>query len=118
MQPPTLEQLSKLETAFSFRFPPAYLAFIERLPAPFLDSLPRARFVVSADEIRDAHREGMPPTLMPFLIESQPRHADYYCFDSSTTAPEYAVVVFAVHVTVAQWTNLADWIKWLEQRPS
>jgi len=115
MQAPTLEQLSSLEAAFGFVFPPSYRGLIENLPTPLRRSFARARFVTSADEIRRVHRKLMPSSLLPFLVEPQPHHDDYYCFDRSTTPPEYGIAVFAIHTTVAKWQSLADWLRWVEK---
>jgi hypothetical protein len=58
----------------------------------------------------------LPPALLPFLVNPQPRHDDYYCFELSTAAPEYGVAVFAIHTTVAAWPDLAACLRWVEDR--
>jgi hypothetical protein len=111
MQVPTHEQLSALEAALGCRFPPSYHALAAaRLPASLERTLPRARFVAFADEVRAARRDRVPASLLPFLHAPQPAHTDYYCFDLSTGALEPPVVVFAVHAVVAAWPSLADWL--------
>jgi hypothetical protein len=110
-----LEEITTVETAYRFAFPPSYRGFIKRLPVPFCRLFARARFVVSVDEIRQLRPE-LGPSSLPFLADPQPNHHDYYCFDLSTTPPEYGITVFAIHATVRQWANLADWLKWIEQQ--
>jgi hypothetical protein len=115
MQPPTLEQLAHLEARFSICFPPSYRALIAAVPASVRRLFPRARFIATDDDLRTA-RVHLPPTLLPFLVDPQPPHDDYYGFELSMAAPEYGVAVFAIHTTVAAWPDLAAWLRWVEDR--
>jgi hypothetical protein len=116
MRAPTEEQISCIEVAFGFRFPPSYLALIGGPPVTPLRLLPRARWIVSVDEIRQAHRARVPRRLIPFLVHPEPHHDDYYCFDRSTEGPELEVVAFAIHAIVARWVDLAAWLEWSRSR--
>jgi hypothetical protein len=64
-----------------------------------------------------ARRLLVPGGLIPFLVDPQRHHDDYYCFDAATPGPEHGVVVFAVHAVVEAWTDLEAWLGWVLSQP-
>jgi len=113
--PPSANQLAALEAKRDFRFPPSFRAFADDPPAAFRRVFPYGRFVAHARELGELQQGLLSPRLVPFLVDPQPAHRDYYCFDRDSPAPEHAVVVFAVHTTVASWPNFTSWLAWLAE---
>lgn len=76
---------------------------------------PRGVFALDRASYRAARRDGVPKKLLPFLVDAQRAHRDYYCFDLATPAPEHAVVVFCLHAVVESWPDLAAWRAWVSR---
>lgn len=106
-------ELVIVEQAYGFRFPPAFLALLDDPPAALRRMFPRGRFTTPGEMRSFRSTE---PRLLPFLIDEQPAHQDFYCFDAAAPADDPRVVVFAVHSTVAEWPNLSAWLAWVEAR--
>ncbi len=99
------------EGALGSRLPEPLQALLREPPPDVAAVFPRARWV-SPLEIPRIRRELGRDDWVPFLIDPQPCHEDYYCLDLSTT--ESRVVVFAVHTTVAEWPTVAAWLDWVK----
>jgi hypothetical protein len=111
--PLTGSDLVLVEQAYKFRFPPAFHALLDDQPAALRRMFPRGRFTTVHDMRSFRKTE---PRLLPFLVDEQPEHQDFHCFDLATPADDPRVVVFAVHTTVADWPNLSAWLAWVEAR--
>ena len=58
-----------------------------------------------------------PNNLIPFMWVRQPKHCDYYCFDtSSMTDGDCAVAVFAIHAIVHDWPDFDSFLQGLRIR--
>ena len=108
---------SKIANALGLMYPPAFwLAFNDLVTlsrtAGFQSSFPRARFIHSIGDIRKA-RKVLPHRLTPFLLDERPKHTDYYCFTGPVFDSGNAVVVFADHAIVGDWTDFTTFLVWL-----
>jgi hypothetical protein len=112
-QPLTAADLMLVEQAYRFRFPPAFHALLDDQPAALRRMFPRGRFTTIHDMRAFRKTE---PGLLPFLMDEQPQHQDFHCFDTTTPGDDPRVSVFAVHTTVADWPNLSAWRAWVEAR--
>ena len=110
---PSPGDLAIVEGIYGFRFPPAFLALLDRPPPALRRMFPHGRFALP-EEVRAFRKQHGFKRLVPFLLDPQPRHEDIYCFDLETPAPDVGIAVFAVHTTVADWPNLAAWLTWVE----
>jgi hypothetical protein len=109
LPPLTSTQLTVLESMLGSGLPESLQALLREPPPELAMVFPRARWV-SPEEVPRIRRELGRDDWVPFLIDPQPCHEDYYCLDPSTGGPR--VMVFAVHTTVAEWPTVAAWLEW------
>jgi hypothetical protein len=64
------------------------------------------------DDDAEAMRDGLPPTLVPFMCERQPATLDVYAFDDGA-AGDPRVVVWSDHAVVADWPDFDAFVRWL-----
>lgn len=55
----------------------------------------------------------LPTELIPFFLQPQPNHTDYYCF-YRTADENQTIVVFADHAIVYDWPDANAFLAWLE----
>jgi hypothetical protein len=111
---PTLEQLRAIEVAFGFAYPESFKRWL-RAPQRALQSFPRARLIDGVARIGELQGRVLSRALLPFLMNPEPAHDDYYCFERPKTTAEPAVAVFAVHTVVATWPSFEAWREWAER---
>jgi hypothetical protein len=104
--------LALLESALGSGLPEALQALLKEPPPELAVLFPRARWVLP-EEMHRIRRELGRDDWVPFLIDPQPCHEDYYCLDLSSGGP--SVLVFAVHATVAEWPTLGAWLEWVRR---
>ena len=115
------KSLNEIEQFFDFKYPPSFTANIKILtdlsqtPA-FAQFIPQTQFLLTLSAVKTAFADGLPPDNLPFLLEKQPNHNDYYGFDIHSKAPELAVALFASHAIVETWPNFAAFLDWLKVR--
>ncbi len=113
-------RLQTIARDLGFEYPRSFLLACDELAAlsttaPFQARFPQARLIDSVRDIRAAHAAGVPGHLIPFLLEEQPAHIDYYCFDKRVADEQCPIVVFAVHTLVADWPDIDAFLIWLRQ---
>jgi hypothetical protein len=102
--------MALFESALGSGLPESLTALLKEPPPELATVFPRARWA-SPEEMRRIRRELGRDDWVPFLIDPQTCHEDYYCLDLSTGGPR--VVVFAVHTAVAEWPTMAAWLEWV-----
>ncbi len=112
---------SKIADSLRLKYPPAFwLAFNDLVEISqtvgFQRFFPKARFIRSLSDVQMAHEDGLPGNLTPFLLEEQPKHKDYYCFTEAVSDSGNAVVIFASHAIVAEWSDFATFLLWVKQQ--
>ena len=105
-----ITQLALFESALGSRLPESLQALLEEPPPELGAVFPRARWVLP-EKMRRIRRELGRDDWVPFLVDAQPCHEDYYCLDLSSPGP--SVLVFAVHAKVAEWPTLGAWLEWV-----
>ena len=113
LPPLTSTELGRFESALGSGLPESLQALLREPPPELAAVLPRARWVLP-EQVRRIRRDLGTHAWIPFLIDPQPSHEDYYCLDQSTGGAR--VVVFAVHTTVAEWPTLAAWLERVKRR--
>jgi hypothetical protein len=116
------EDLREVECAFRFTYPASFRTAIGdvaalSVTAGFQAAFPRSRWLWTVPDIRAAQEDGLPACLIPFLRQEQPTpHTDYYAFWVTDRKPEYAVVLFALHTILADWSGFGAFVAWVRQR--
>jgi len=116
-----IARLREIERELGFTYPSSFVDRFEEFSAiseneHFSDFMPHAQILSSVADIRLAYQNDLPNRYIPFLLEGQPAHVDYYVFDTSTTPPEFQVSIFAVHTLVHNWSNFESFLAWLKAR--
>jgi hypothetical protein len=112
------KNLIAIEQHFNFKYPPSFLANVETIinisqtPA-FAQFMPQAQLLLTLAEVKAANINNA-AEFLPFLLEKQPNHVDFYGFDTFTQAPEFRVAVFAKHAFVEDWDSFAHFLAWLQ----
>lgn len=81
----------------------------------FTKQFPNAYLITTEVEIREARRDGLPKHLIPFFVQLQPTHRDYYVFNKRERGIERSVGVFAVHTVVFGWDTFGDFLDWMRE---
>ena len=99
----------------TFVYPERFAELVEMVQQPgFAKKFARAHLITSKAEIRDAQRDGLPKHLVPFLVQIQPTHLDYYVFNKRERGSERSVGVVAVHTVVFGWDNFEAFLAWFQ----
>jgi hypothetical protein len=112
------KNLNEIEQAFGFQYPPSFYTNIDKLikfsqSAKFAAFMPRSQLLLTLPDLKTAYLNGLPTQYLPFLLQKQPNHIDFYAFDTESTSPEFCVAVFAVHTSVEAWDNFDTFLAWL-----
>lgn len=109
MEIPTPEQLTRFEREVGRTLPPSLHALVLGPTDDLRARFPVGEFVLTRSAYKAARREGVPSKLVPFFLDAQGGHRDYYCFNLATPAPEYGVSMFALHAVIEAWPDLSAW---------
>jgi hypothetical protein len=109
-------QFRRLEQVSKFTCPASFLAWLDQFgdlsTKPAFGTLFVRWTVCSESDIRKARHDGLPDDLIPFFMEPQGTHNDYYCFDTN----DDSVVVYADHAIVFRWTDFAEFLAWIRTK--
>jgi hypothetical protein len=116
--PTLIENLKAIEHDLDFKYPPSFIANIQTLidltqSPSFGQFMPQAKLLLTLTDVKTAFSSGLPTEYIPFLLEKQLNHIDFYAFNTKSTAPEYCVVAFAIHTNVQEWENFDAFLAWL-----
>ena len=111
-------ELATAEHEHNFSAPPEFRVALPQLrrileSVTFLETHPGFRAVTVAD-MKTAWNSELPTDLVPFCLQQQLTHNDYYCFQRTNSGNIPKIVVFADHAIVYNWQDVAAFLQWLE----
>lgn len=111
-------ELTNAERYFDFSSPSEFRNSLPQL-RQILDSLAFQKsnlgFVaLTASGMTSAWENGLPNDLVPFCLQPQSNHVDYYCFHRKTNETDSRIMVFADHAIVYDWPDVYAFLKWLQ----
>jgi len=113
----------EIETVFEFKYPPTFYAKFEEFIAftethAFRSQFPNAFLVSTLDSVKSCYKieKELKKIMIPFMFEPQLNHLDYYGFNRDGHTDELAVVVFAQHTIVHDWSGFETFFLWVQQR--
>lgn len=113
-----VQDLATAEQEFAFAAPEWFRIALptlrQRLESDWFKTLNPGFVSVSIEEMSRAWSTGLPPDLVPFCLQRQREHIDYYCFHRILPACNTEIVVFADHAVVQSWKNINAFLRWLE----
>jgi hypothetical protein len=80
----------------------------------FKRAFPNAKVLLTLEDIQAARESELPEDYVPFMLEQQPRHIDYYAFDINDN--KRRVIVFAEHAVVHDWPDFNAFLSWVNQQ--
>lgn len=114
--------LHKIETEFGFKYPTAFYEKLQEFiefteTSAFRTQFPNASLVSSVDDLRSCYKieKELKKIMIPFMLEPQLSHTDYYGFNKDGDTNELAVVVFAQHTLVNEWPGFDAFFLWVQQ---
>jgi hypothetical protein len=117
---PTENDLRNVEEKLDFKFPPSYVKYQLNYSDVALGTFEPYQlfedgsYLDLLNGIIEAQELGLPKNLIPFLEDN----ADFYCFDTNSTAPEFEVRFWSHNgETNEKWKNFLDWVEncWIEE---
>lgn len=114
------EQLSEIESALSFRYPPSFVSMVEEFAAivaseDFQRIFPATRLILTYSQVAE-EREMIPISLLPFMLEEQTTWNDIFAFDTDGECDEFRVVVWADHAIVETWDSFPVFFQWIREQ--
>ena len=113
-----VQDLAAAEQEFAFAAPEwfriALPSLRQRLESDWFKTINPGFVSVSIQEMSRAWKSGLHPDLVPFCLEPQLEHIDYYCFHRALAVFNTEIVVFADHSIVHSWKNINAFLRWLE----
>ncbi|MCJ8166160.1 SMI1/KNR4 family protein [Pontibacter sp. E15-1] len=117
---PTRKDIENAERKLELKFPPSYVKYQLEYSDVVLGTIEPLQLFENGSytdlvkAVREAHEAGLSEHLIPFLEDN----SDFYCFDLTSSPPEYNVR-FCSHngLTDEKWENFLEWVDkcWIEE---
>tara|TARA_Y100001934_G_scaffold120671_1_gene147478 strand:- start:1616 stop:2062 length:447 start_codon:yes stop_codon:yes gene_type:complete len=117
---PTETEIKEKETKYGINFPPTYQEFLKKYSnlsvgfyEPFMLNRPDVKFIDFDTNVKEAWEDGLSKEYLPFLTDN----GDYFCFDLTTKAPDFEVVLMSHEMEEERWENFLDWVEncWIQE---
>lgn len=103
---PSEEEIQQVEIKLGIALPPSYRAFLTECPNIYFGPYPLLCLGTLLDAVEHSANHGISKNLVPFVEDN----SDFFCFDTSTQAPEYQVVYWSHNGWGEErWENFLAW---------
>ncbi|TXK21029.1 SMI1/KNR4 family protein [Pontibacter qinzhouensis] len=117
---PTAMDVKNAEEKLVVKFPPSYVKYQLDYSNLFFGTFePYQLFEDGSyadliNSVKEARESGLPNHLLPFLEDN----GDYFCFDLTSTPPEYEIKFWSHNGTSNEkWVNFLEWVEkcWIDE---